>query len=196
VFDVSGEIINYVAVKRDITEQLKINKEKIELEKQYNQAQKMETVGLLAGGIAHDLNNLLTPVLGYSEMITEEFGGAANSKKYAGNILQAAKGARDIVSKLLAFSRQQALEMEPVNLNHLVLDSENQYMQIVSEDVSLLINPSDDLPPVMGDPEQLKQVMIDLVQNAKDAMPGGGMLSIETTVTKFNDESEVIGDNR
>ncbi len=195
VFDEKGDLTNYVAVKRDITEELKNAREKVKLQQQYNQAQKMETVGLLAGGIAHDLNNLLTPILGYGEMINEDSAGSKSSKAYAEIIVRAGNRARDIVSQLLAFSRQQAMDMEPVDMNQLIAGFEDRIKQIIPGNVSVNYNFSEDLPMVLGDPIHLEQVVTNLLENARDAMPDGGSLNIETSTTELNDDFATIGES-
>lgn len=178
----AGEICNFVAVKRDVTEDLRIAREKEELEKQFQQAQKMESVGLLAGGVAHDLNNLLTPILGYGEMLASGSPAPETGRDYAKGILEAGKGARDIVNQLLAFSRKQALEMKPVDLNRMVKSFGKLLRRMIPEDITIHINTCEEMPIVMADVNQLQQVVMNLAVNAGDAMPGGGNLTIETSV--------------
>jgi signal transduction histidine kinase len=110
--DVSGSIVNYVAVKRDITENIRMEEDKNRLEDQYRQAQKVESIGRLAGGVAHDLNNLLVPILGYGEILLNDFGPGDNRRARLEQILQAVLRARDLVRQLLAFSRKQNLEFQ------------------------------------------------------------------------------------
>ncbi len=188
VFDRSGVIAGYVAVKRDVTEQLRITREKEDLEQRFHQAQKMESVGLLAGGVAHDLNNLLTPILGYGEMLLAGSVRARVRREYAKGIVQAGRGARDIVNQLLAFSRKQALEIKPVDLNQLVTRFERLLRRMIPEDISISINTCKDLPLIMGDINQLEQVVMNLAVNARDAMPSGGSLGIETGVFELDEK--------
>ena len=194
VFDEAGEIINYVAVNRDITEELRINQEKAELEHQYHQARKMETVGLLAGGIAHDLNNLLTPILGYSEMIIEDPKASESGREYARIVLKAARGARDIVSSLLAFSRKKALDLQLVDLAGLLDGMRGRFKQILPDNVVVTLNLGEGIPEITGDSAQLEQVVTDLVKNAGEAMPGGGDLTIEAVLAEFNEELDAGGE--
>ncbi len=109
--------MNYVAVKQDISEYLRMEQEKNDLQQQYQQSQKVESIGRLAGGIAHDLNNLLVPILGYSEILLNDFGKDDIRRQKTEHIFQAGMRARDLVQQLLAFSRKTELEYRPMNLN-------------------------------------------------------------------------------
>ena len=195
VLDDSGVIVNYVAVERDITEELEAAEERMKLEQQFQQAQKLESVGLLAGGVAHDLNNLLTPILGYGEMLMMDSAGPKARKQYAGGIVQAGRRARDIVNQLLAFSRKQSLEVKPVDLNLLLKRFEELLRRLIPEDIEINIKILKDLPIVRGDISQLEQVIMNLAINSRDAMPDGGCLTIETSVTVIDEESVVLNDN-
>ena len=195
VLNNEGDIVNYVAVKRDITEEKKAEEERLKLEQQFHQAQKLESVGLLAGGVAHDLNNLLTPILGYGEMLVMDSAGPKVRKQYANGIVQAGKRARDIVNQLLAFSRKQSLEVKAVNLNLLVTGFEELLRRLIPEDIDINIKLFRDLPLIRGDVSQLGQVVMNLAVNARDAMPDGGILTIETAVTEINEEFVATNDN-
>ncbi len=190
-----GEIVNYVAVKRDMTEQMKSAEEKLKLEQQYHQAQKLESVGLLAGGVAHDLNNLLTPILGYGEMLAMDSARPQVRKQYANGIVEAAKRARDIVNQLLAFSRKQSLEVKAVDLNMLVARFEELLRRLIPEDIGIKVELFRDLPLIRGDVSQLEQVIMNLAVNARDAMPNGGTLTIETALTEITEEFVATNDN-
>lgn len=195
VLDESGVIVNYVAVKRDITEELEAAGERLKLEQQFHQAQKLESVGLLAGGVAHDLNNLLTPILGYGEMLMMDSAGPKARKEYAGGIVQAGRRARDIVNQLLAFSRKQSLEVKPVDLNLLLKRFEELLRRLIPEDIEINIKLLQDLPIVKGDISQLEQVIMNLAINSRDAMPDGGCLTIETSVIEIDEDSVALSDN-
>ncbi len=187
VRDGGGRIINYVGVKRDITDQLQMEAEKRELERRSNQLQRLESVGRLAGGVAHDLNNLLTPILGYAEMLLTETSDNAPRRANLKGIIAAAWRARDLVAQLLAFGRRQMLSLTPVDLNTVLRRFHSLLRRTLREDVELRIIPAPDLPLVRGDMGQLEQVIMNLAVNAQDAMPEGGTLTIETGETDLDE---------
>jgi PAS domain S-box-containing protein len=195
VLNEAGEVINYVAVKRDITEYLKALDETLKMEEKFQQAQKMESVGLLAGGVAHDLNNLLTPILGYGEMLASNDSSPKASREFAHGIVEAGKKARDIVNQLLAFSRKQSLEIKAVDLNLLVSGFKKMLRRLISEEIEINVKTISNLPSIMGDSSQLEQVILNLAVNARDAMPEGGILSIETAIVEIDENSLQRGEN-
>ena len=148
------------------------------LEQQLLQAQKMETVGRLAGGVAHDFNNLLTIILGSLELL--RLGGPGRSAAHLENIETAATQASHLTRQLLAFSRQQIVEPRVVDLNELITDARRMLVRLINEDIELTTLPRPDLWKVCVDPMQVMQVLVNLVVNARDAMPRGGKLTIET----------------
>jgi PAS domain S-box-containing protein len=148
------------------------------LEAQLLQAQKMETVGRLAGGVAHDFNNLLTIILGSLELL--RLGGPGRSAAHLENIETAATQASHLTRQLLAFSRQQIVEPKVVDLNELITDARRMLVRLINEDIELTTLPRPDLWKVCVDPMQVMQVLVNLVVNARDAMPKGGKLTIET----------------
>ena len=162
----------HIAVVRDLTSQK-------ELEMQLRQAQKMEAVGRLAGGIAHDFNNLLTAISGYSEFLiagqTDE-----RMKRHAEEIRKAAARAAALTGQLLAFSRRQVLQPRVLDLNAVVSDMDMMLRRLIGEDVELVTLLDPDVSPVRADPTQVEQVIVNLAVNARDAMPHGGSVTIET----------------
>jgi two-component system cell cycle sensor histidine kinase/response regulator CckA len=150
------------------------------LEDQLRQSQKMEAVGRLAGGVAHDFNNLLTAIQGYSEFVLDSLD--ADDPRYADmkGIQEAAQRAAGLTHQLLAFSRQQVLAPEMVSLNGLIRDTERLLRRLIGEDVEIHMALAEDLGLVRADPGQLQQVLLNLAVNARDAMPQGGMLILET----------------
>jgi PAS domain S-box-containing protein len=150
------------------------------LEAQLGQAQKMEAVGRLAGGIAHDFNNLLTAISGYSEFL---IGGTTDPRlrRHAEEIKKAAGRAAALTGQLLAFSRRQVLNPRVLDLNATVVDMEMMLRRVIGEDVELVTMLDPALAPVRADPTQLEQVILNLAVNARDAMPQGGSMTIETT---------------
>lgn len=173
VRDVGGNIVNYVAVKRDISKEL-------ELEEQYYLSQKMEAIGLLAGGVAHDLNNLLTPILGYSELLLEDPPDEELLNESMTEIINAGQKAKEMVAQLLAFGRKQPLEARITDINQIVLEFQKLLRRTLHEDIEIKCSLADNLPYIKVDRGKLEQVIMNLCVNAQHAMPGGGLLHIET----------------
>jgi PAS domain S-box-containing protein len=163
-----------------ISSQKDVTEHKI-LEKRLRQAQKMEAVGQLSGGIAHDFNNLLGVIIGYSEILEENLGENHRLQKNAGEIRKAGQRAASLTRQLLAFSRQQVLEPRVLNLNIVVAETEKMLQRLIGEDIELSTCLAADLGQVKADPGQIEQVMMNLVVNARDAMPDGGRLTVETS---------------
>ncbi|MGH9512714.1 MAG: ATP-binding protein [Terriglobales bacterium] len=167
--------------------------ERYSLERQLRQSQKMEAIGRLAGGIAHDFNNLLMVISGYSEFLLEKIGGNTELRSPAQEIANAAKRATALTRQLLAFSRKQMLMPRVLDLNHLVSENLKMLTRVIGEDIDLVMAPAADLGAVKADPGQIEQVIMNLAVNARDAMPQGGKLIIETanvtldeTYTRFH----------
>lgn len=183
VRNTDGEIVNFVAVKQDITEKIALEKEKASIEEQFYQAQKMESVGRLAGGIAHDLNNLLTPMLGYSELLLDtQTTLNEKSRSTIEQILLAGRRARDVIHRLLGFSRNQPLELKEIQLNRVICDFEQLLRRTIREDIALDLILDPKCPAIMADTSRLEQIIMNLSVNAQDAMENGGLLVIETRV--------------
>jgi two-component system cell cycle sensor histidine kinase/response regulator CckA len=140
----------------------------------------METVGRLAGGVAHDFNNLLTTITGYAELAMMGLHPSDRVHNDLREILKASERAAKLTQQFLAFSRRQRIEPKVVNLNGIVLDSEKMLSRIIGEDIEVTTALTEDLVPVMVDPGQIEQVIVNLCVNARDAMPDGGKLTIET----------------
>ena len=160
------------------------------IEAQLRQAQKMEAVGRLAGGIAHDFNNLLTAISGYSEFL---IGGTSDPKlrRYAEEIKRASDRAAALTGQLLAFSRRQVLQPRILDLNATVVDMDMMLRRLIGEDVELVTMLGSELAPVRADPTQIEQVIINLAVNARDAMPHGGSVTIETSNVVTDDDAFV-----
>ncbi len=172
----------------DITGQKRMEQEKAKLETRIRQGQKMEAIGNLAGGVAHDLNNLLSPIIGYAEMLFEDASLGNDQRESVGEIQVAGMRARDLVRQLLAFSRQQTLEFTSVDVNRVVARLEKLLRRTIQEDINIEIVPARWLPPIRADIGQLEQVVMNLAINARDAMPSGGTLRIETGETDLDEE--------
>ncbi len=173
VRDGSGRVEFYESFVRDITTQR-------QLESQLLQAQKMEAVGRLAGGVAHDFNNLLTVILSYGDLLLEDLPADSADREGVEQIVRAAQSASELTRQLLAFSRQQVLKPQVLDLNDIVAGLERLLARVLGEDVQLTSILADDLGAVKVDPGQLEQVIMNLCVNARDAMPKGGRLTIET----------------
>lgn len=151
------------------------------LQQQLNQAQKMESIGRLAGGVAHDFNNLLTVINGYSDLLLAQSAEGDTSRDLLSQISQAGERAARLTRQLLAFSRRQVLQLEAVALNSVVTDMQRMLQRLIGEDVQLVTELEPELQQVMADYGQLEQVVVNLAVNARDAMPEGGTLIIRTS---------------
>lgn len=158
------------------------------LEEQLAQSQKMESLGLLAGGIAHDFNNLLTAIIGYSSMLEHELSDNEKTKKFIRQVLMASERAQNLTSSLLAFSRKQIMKPSTIRLSDAVNNISGLLKSLIGEDIELIITCAETESPVFADPHQVEQVIMNLVTNAKDAMPGGGRLAIGTALITLDAE--------
>jgi PAS domain S-box-containing protein len=154
--------------------------ERKRLQDQLRQAQKMEAIGHLAGGVAHDFNNILTAILGYCELLTAQIGPDKPMGRDLQEIMSAAQRAATLTRQLLAFSRKQAFSLTALDLSRIVRNLEPMLRRLIGERISINTVLADDLASVMADPTQLEQVLMNLVVNARDAMPEGGVLTIQT----------------
>jgi PAS domain S-box-containing protein len=177
---VDGQRARLTAV-RDITE-------KRNLENQFRQAQKMEAVGRLAGGVAHDFNNLLTVIMAYTQLIENELGPTSPLLEDLDEIQKASAAAAALTKQLLAFSRKQVFEPKLVLLEDVVGNTEKMLRRLIGEDIELATKRGDGPCPVLLDPGQLDQVIMNLAVNARDAMPIGGKLTLETAIVDLDDE--------
>jgi PAS domain S-box-containing protein len=176
VLNQQGTIVNYVAIKRDITAQLK-------LEAQYLQAQKMESIGRLTGGVAHDFNNMLAVIIGYAEMAMIKIAAEHKAASDIERILEAAHRSADIVQQLLAFSRKQTILPKVININRLVEGMLKILRRLIGEDTELAWLPGTDLPHVLMDPVQIDQILANLCINARDAINTSGTIILQTMET-------------
>ena len=173
VIDAAGQVINYVAVKRDVTEELR-------LAAQLNQVQKMESIGRLAGGVAHDFNNMLTVILGHSEMTQLRKDLDPGLRNHLEEVHRAAVDSAAIVRQLQAFARKQTIAPRIIDLNPTIGGAIQMLRRLVGEDIELAWRPAGALWPVKVDPAQIDEILVNLCANARDAIAGVGEIAIET----------------
>jgi PAS domain S-box-containing protein len=179
--DGAGKIVNYVAVKRDVTREAA-------LEKQLRQAQKMEVVGKLAGGVAHDFNNILMAIGSYCELMMTKLADSDPMCEYVQEVLKSQKRGASLTAELLAFSRKQVLEPQVFDLGAVVSNMENLLQRLIGEDIDLMVLTGLEREMVEADPNQIEQVIMNLAVNSRDAMPQGGRLTIEISHEEFDEE--------
>ena len=176
-----GQIVNHVATLRDMTRE-------VELERQFQQAQKMEALGRLAGGISHDFNNLLTVIHLSTRLLERGLKRPDPLWDHVRHIREASDRAARLTRQLLSFSRREIVEPRALRLNQIVDDLSRMLKRIIGEDIELETSLADELWPIRADPGQIEQVLMNLVVNARDAMPGGGTLTIETANVTLDEE--------
>jgi PAS domain S-box-containing protein len=186
--DASG-LRGFAKVTRDITEARKAQEERDSLQSQLHQSQKLETVGQLAGGIAHDFNNLMSVILNCASFVADELDENSEMREDMDEIRAAADRAVALTRQLLVFSRREAADPEPMDINEVIGGMEKLLRRAVQENVAVVLDLEDDLPSVLGNPGQLEQVLMNLAINARDAMSGRGTLSISTSNVDL-DETE------
>lgn len=183
VLDHSGKTIHYVAVKHDVTRKLK-------MENDLHQAQKMESVGQLAGGVAHDFNNILQVILGNVEMQLNKIPDVTSEQVFLKDIQGAAERAAELTSQLLAFGQRQVIEPIDLNLNKLIINLFRMIRRIIGEHITIDFIPEDNLNIIQADRNQIEMILINLSVNARDAMPNGGILTLETSNIIINSEQK------
>jgi len=177
--DASGKVQGAICMALDVTDRKK-------LEEQFRQAQKMEAVGRLAGGIAHDFNNLLMVIQGYADLLADRLPAGDPLRRNAEQIQSSAQRAASLTQQLLAFSRKQILAPKVLNIQSVVADMEKMLHRLIGEDIELQTSSAPDLWLVKADRSQIEQVVMNLAVNARDAMPKGGRLMIETANVEFD----------
>ena len=173
VRDEKGAVTNYIAIKRDISHEL-------ELEGQYRQTQKIDSIGRLAGGVAHDFNNILAVICGHTDLALAQLSPDAPLRSNLECIQESAERAANLTRQLLAFARRQVIEPRRINLNELIVNLNKMLRRLIGEDIKLVTQTASDLGQIKADPGQIEQVLLNLVVNARDAMPDGGTLTIRT----------------
>jgi two-component system cell cycle sensor histidine kinase/response regulator CckA len=180
VRNAAGSVTHFISNDRDISERRR-------LEAALFQAQKMDAIGLLAGGVAHDFNNLLLVISSYAELMQDSIGPEHHLHRNVQEILSASRRAADLTRQLLAFGRKQTQTLQILNLNTVLRDISRLLPRLIGEDVELTIAPEADLGKVKLDPVQLEQIVMNLAANARDAMPAGGKLTIATHNVELDD---------
>lgn len=189
ILDEHGTPIKMVGTAQDVTESKRAEQALHESEEMLRQAQKMEAIGRLAGGVAHDFNNILTVINGYSELLSRQTDLPVNVQKQLTEINQSGQRAAGLTRQLLAFSRKQVLQPKILDLNEVVHGMEKMLRRLIGEDIELRTVFAPASPKVKADPGQLEQVILNLAVNARDAMPRGGKLMIETATVVLDQKS-------
>jgi PAS domain S-box-containing protein len=183
VLDEAGKFVASRATMFDLSERRRAERTLRDTEERFRQSQKLEALGRLAGGVAHDFNNLLTVIVSCSEVILDSLPPADQLREDAAEIADAAAKAAQLTRQLLAFGRRQPANPVPLDLGETVAGMEKMLRRLIGEDVELLVSRQPGLMPVMADPGRFEQVVLNLVVNARDAMPAGGRIVLETTNT-------------
>lgn len=183
-----GAMKYLLGISEDITERKRAEEEKSRLEAQLRQSQKMEAVGTLAGGVAHDFNNILNVIMGYGSMIIDTLAAGSTAKEQMREVLIAADRAAELTKRLLVFSRKQVVDVKSVNINELILGLQKMLVRIIRESIDFNLELAEYPLIVLADAGQIEQVMINLASNAKDAMQEGGRLTISTELASMDDE--------
>jgi two-component system, cell cycle sensor histidine kinase and response regulator CckA len=185
--DAQGNVTGFLSLVRDISDRKQAEAERAQLQAQLLQAQKMESIGRLAGGVAHDFNNMLSVILGYAELIQTQLTKEDPLLNDVLQIEKAGRRAKDITQQLLAFSRKQIIEPSILDLNEFITSTQKGLSRLIGEDINLHFSPGVDLSKIKFDRSQLDQILINLAANARDAMPQGGHLKIETANVRLDE---------
>ena len=177
--DGDGKITHFISTGRDITERR-------QLESDLRQAQKMDAIGRLAGGVAHDFNNLLLVISAYAELMLDSLAQEDPLRRNVDEIITASRRAADLTRQLLAFGRKQLQLLQVLDLNTVIGEITRMLPRLIGEDIELVFVPGQDLGKVKADPVQIEQVVMNLAANARDAMPGGGTLTVETATVQVD----------
>ncbi|HZR55305.1 MAG TPA: ATP-binding protein [Terriglobales bacterium] len=175
-----GEITHFISTDHDITERLR-------LEGELQQARKMDAIGRLAGGVAHDFNNLLMVISAYAELMLDSLAAEHPLRRNVNEIMTASRRAADLTRQLLTFGRKQVQALQLLDLNVIVREISRMLPRLIGEDIELVVVPGENIGCVKADPSQIEQVIMNLAVNARDAMPHGGTLTIETANSHLDD---------
>ncbi|MFA6567103.1 MAG: ATP-binding protein [Victivallales bacterium] len=195
VLDPSGKLLGYRGSNVDITDRFKAEQEKKILEEQLCQVQRMDSVSRLAGGVAHDFNNCLQIILGFTELILLDADKTSAEYSHLLEVRRAAKQASDITNQLLAFNRKHVIAPQILNLNDVAGQQQKMLKRLIGENISLELNIEKELPNIYADMGNIQQVIMNLSVNARDAMPAGGTLTIGTSTAVFSKKDVMSGSN-
>ncbi len=187
--DPEGRVLNYVAVKRDVTREARV-------EEQLRQAQKLEAIGQLAGGVAHDFNNILAAVMMQVGMLQLKSSLDPEEQEILSDLQDTAQRGADLTRQMLLFSRRTAPALQPLHLNDVIASLIKMLRRLIRENVELQFEGAEDLPPIEADAGMLEQVLTNLVVNARDAMPSGGRVTIATTAEALREEDCLLNSSR
>jgi two-component system cell cycle sensor histidine kinase/response regulator CckA len=183
-----GEIFGIIHIVRDIGERKKAEEEQRQLQAQLIRSQKMETIGRLAGGVAHDFNNILTIILSYTSLALRAVPAEGNVAENLNRIREAGERAATLARQLLAFSRKQVLDFRVVDLNEIINSMMQMIARVIGDNITLQLNLQDSISKVLADPGQIEQIIMNLAVNARDAMPEGGSLTIASADIEMDEE--------
>ena len=186
--DDSGRIVRRYGANQDITQRKQSEEEKTHLESQLLQSQKMEAIGTLAGGIAHDFNNILTVISGFGSLLQMDIPEDDPKKAYIDQILASSEKAAQLTQGLLAFSRKQQISLRPLDINNTIRATSKLLKTLLTEDIELKTKLSEETSIIMADASQMDQILFNLAANARDAMPQGGTLIVETKIVELDDD--------
>lgn len=192
----SGNVTGFRGIDRDITKRKVIEKERRELEAQYRQSQKLEALGTLAGGIAHDLNNVLTPIMGSAQISLLKLDSDSSIYNNLKTIEESVERAADLIHQILAFSRKQVMSAKPLDLSFLIRSFAAMLRRLIREDIQLTFELEEDLWCIQADKNQMEQVLINLVVNARDAVEEGGEVVVQTANLVITKHDSVQADRR
>ena len=187
LYDDEEKMTGYIGIIRDVTQRITQEKQQAELEAQLRQAQKMESIGRLAGGVAHDYNNMLSVILGYAQMALSKVDQGMQIHDFLQQIIDAAQRSSAMTRKLLGFARKQPVVPQIIDLNETVAGMLKVLQRMIGEEVQLIWQPQADLASVLIDPSQVDQILANLCVNARDSMPRGGEICIRTAMVSLND---------
>ena len=180
IFDVNGDISGSVHIMENISARVQAEENLRKIEEQLAQVQKLEAVGRLAGGVAHDFNNLMTTIYGYSDLVLVEKGIDETIIENVQGIKKAAGRAAELTQQLLAFSRKQVRHPTVININEILRNLEKMLIRLIGEDIAISLRLDPELGNIKADPGQIEQIIMNLAVNARDAMPNGGLLALTT----------------
>ncbi|MEI8187014.1 MAG: ATP-binding protein [Chlorobiaceae bacterium] len=196
VRDKSGRVTGVVGITRDITDRLKNEQKKREFEKNIYESQKRESIGRIASGIAHELNNTLTPLIAYTEYLMDPHLKSNEQQPLIEVLYSSALTARDLVSQLVDFSLQQSLDFKPLDLDIEINNCEKLIRGFLRDNIKICFRHFNTLPPVRGDAAKIRQIIMNLAANAQDAMPQGGTLTFETMLVRHEEDQPGITKER